>query len=42
MEEMSINDIHLTKDRLDKVFETSELGSIIVIIGTDAPVMPHQ
>jgi len=33
---------HLTKDRLDKVFETSELGSIIVIIGTDAPVMPHQ
>ena len=33
---------HLTKNKLDKIFEASELGSIIVIIGTDAPVMPHQ
>ncbi len=33
---------HLNNNRLDKVFATSELGSIIVIIATDAPVMPHQ
>ncbi len=33
---------HIINDRLDKIFETSELGSIIVIIGTDAPLMPHQ
>ena len=33
---------HLNNNRLDKVFATSELGSIVVIIATDAPVMPHQ
>tara|TARA_B100000700_G_scaffold49634_1_gene52487 strand:- start:2662 stop:3789 length:1128 start_codon:yes stop_codon:yes gene_type:complete len=33
---------HLNNNRLDKVFATSELGSIIVIIATDAPVLPHQ
>lgn len=33
---------HLINNRLDKVFATSELGSIIVIIATDAPVLPHQ
>ena len=32
---------HLVENRLN-VFESSELGSIIVIIATDAPVMPHQ
>lgn len=30
---------HITEDRL---FLTSEQGSIIVILGTDAPVLPHQ
>ena len=33
---------HLNKNRLDKIFATSEMGSIVVIIATDAPVMPHQ
>lgn len=32
---------HLDKNRLN-VFENNELGSIIVIIATDAPIMPHQ
>ena len=30
---------HLTKDRL---LDESERGSIIVVIGTDAPLLPHQ
>ena len=33
---------HLDNDRLLEVFENNELGSIIVIIATDAPIMPHQ
>ena len=33
---------HLDNDRLKSVFENNELGSIIVIIATDAPIMPHQ
>ena len=33
---------HLDNDRLLDVFENNELGSIIVIIATDAPIMPHQ
>ena len=33
---------HLTKNKLSDVFSVSEMGSIIVIIGTNAPVMPHQ
>ena len=33
---------HLENNRLENVFETSELGSIVVFIATDAPVMPHQ
>ena len=33
---------HLVNDRLKSVFENNELGSIIVIIATDAPIMPHQ
>ena len=33
---------HLDNDRLKSVFESNELGSIIVIIATDAPIMPHQ
>ena len=32
---------HLDNNRLN-VFENNELGSIIVIIATDAPIMPHQ
>ena len=32
---------HLDNNRLT-VFENNELGSIIVIIATDAPIMPHQ
>ena len=33
---------HIDNDRLLEVFENNELGSIIVIIATDAPIMPHQ
>jgi D-aminopeptidase len=33
---------HLDNDRLKSVFENNELGSIIVIIATNAPIMPHQ
>ena len=33
---------YLDNDRLLEVFENNELGSIIVIIATDAPIMPHQ
>jgi D-aminopeptidase len=33
---------HLDNDRLLDFFENNELGSIIVIIATDAPIMPHQ
>ena len=33
---------NLDNDRLKSVFENNELGSIIVIIATDAPIMPHQ
>ena len=33
---------HLDNDSLKSVFENNELGSIIVIIATDAPIMPHQ
>ena len=32
---------HLDNNRLN-AFENNELGSIIVIIATDAPIMPHQ